>query len=127
MKFHLSLLALLIFSICEAQTRVTILSYNIYHGELAYEKGKPNLDSVAALINKYRPDFVALQEVDSATGRSARIYGERTDYVKELAARTGMLGYFGKAMDYDSGGYGEALLSRRPLNIEVANLPTPAG
>ena len=127
MKFRLTALAFFIFSLCTAQTRVTVLSYNIYHGELAYEPGKPNLDSVAALINQYKPDFVALQEVDSATGRSASIYGERTDYVKELAARTGMLGYFGKAMDYDSGGYGEALLSRRPLTTEVAILPTPAG
>ena len=110
-----------------AQTRITVLSYNIFHGELAYEKGKPNLDSVAALISRIQPDFVVLQEVDSATARLERLYGERIDYVKVLSEETGMVGYFGKAMDYDSGGYGEALLSKRPLNAEVAILPSPAG
>lgn len=127
MKSFLTILALSIVAFAGAQTRITVLSYNIYHGELPYEPGKPNVDSVAALINEFRPDFVVCQEVDSATGRSARIYGQKTDYIRELAAKTGMIGYFGKAMDYDSGGYGEGLLSRRPLKTEVAILPSPAG
>lgn len=127
MKSFLFATALLMALYTSAQTRVTVLSYNIFHGELAYERGKPNLDSVAALINQVQPDFVALQEVDSATGRSAKIYGQKIDYARELAAKTAMIGYFGKAMDYDSGGYGEALLSRRPLKTEVAILPTPNG
>lgn len=127
MKYFFTTLSLLLALLADAQTRFTVLSYNIYHGELPYEAGKPNIDSVAALINKFNPDFVACQEVDSATGRSARIYGEKTDYIRELAARTGMIGYFGKAMDYDSGGYGVGLLSRRPLQPEVAILPSPSG
>lgn len=110
-----------------SQTRFTVLSYNIYHGELAYQPGKPNLDSVAAFINKVKPDFVACQEVDSATGRSALYYGKKIDYIRELAFKTNMHGYFGKAMDYDSGGYGEGLLSKVPLKVEVLVLPTPAG
>ena len=110
-----------------SQARITVLSYNIFHGELAYEQGKPNLDSIASLINKIQPDFVFCQEVDSATGRSARLYGKRTDMMKELAAKTGMNGYFGKAMDYDSGGYGEGLLSKNPVHAKVAELPSPAG
>ena len=127
MKLYILITSLLVTSVTMAQTRVTVLTYNIFHGELAYERGKPNIDSVAALVNKVQPDFVACQEVDSATGRSATIYGQKTDYIKELAAKTGMTGYFGKAMDYDSGGYGEGLLSRRPLQTQVAILPSPAG
>ena len=110
-----------------SQAKIKILSYNIFHGELAYEPGKANLDSIAAFINKVKPDFVACQEVDSATGRSAKLYGKRTDLIKELAAKTGMYGYFGKAMDYDSGGYGEGLLSKNPIHAKVALLPAPAG
>jgi len=110
-----------------SQVRIKVLSYNIYHGEMAYEPGKPNLDSIASLINKIQPDFVACQEVDSATGRSARLYGKKTDLMKELAAKTGMHGYFGKSMDYDSGGYGGGLLSKNALDVKVALLPSPAG
>lgn len=109
------------------QIRIKILTYNIYHGEMAYEPGKPSLDSIAAFIKKVQPDFVACQEVDSATGRSALLYGKKTDMMKELAAKTGMNAYFGKAMDYDGGGYGEGLLSVTPLKVNVAILPSPAG
>ena len=110
-----------------SQARIKVLSYNIFHGELAYEQGKPNLDSIASLINKIQPDFVFCQEVDSATGRSGRLYGKKTDFIKELAKKTGMHGYFGKAMDYDSGGYGEGLIAKNPVHANVALLPSPAG
>ncbi len=110
-----------------SQVRIKVLSYNIFHGELAYQPGKPNLDSIAAFINKVQPDFVACQEVDSATGRSAALYGKKINYIKELAIKTGMNGYFGKAMDFDSGGYGEGMLSKTPLHTQVALLPSPAG
>ncbi|MEP7377581.1 MAG: endonuclease/exonuclease/phosphatase family protein [Chitinophagaceae bacterium] len=119
------LLAISLYSF--SQARIKVLSYNIFHGELVYEKGKPNLDSIASLINKLQPDFVFCQEVDSATGRSAGLYGKKTDFIKELAAKTGMQGYFGKAMDYDSGGYGEGMLSRNPVHANVTVLPSPAG
>lgn len=127
MRLYFSLCLMAISLSSFGQIRITVLSYNIYHGEMAYEPDKPNLDSVASFIRKIQPDFVACQEVDSATGRSALYYGKKTDYIKELAAKTGMHGYFGKAMDYDGGGYGEGLLSKNPLNVQVALLPKPAG
>lgn len=127
MKRFLTIIPFLFFLHASSQTRVTVLSYNIFHGELAYERGKPSLDSIAALIKSVQPDFVALQEVDSATGRSERLYGKKIDLAAELAGRTGMFGYFGKALDYDSGSYGQAILSRRPLVAETAILPSPAG
>ncbi len=127
MRLYFFILLLIVSHSSFSQIRVTVLTYNIYHGEMAYEAGKPNLDSVASFINKLQPDFVACQEVDSATGRSARYYGKKIDYIKELAAKTNMHGYFGKAIDHDGGGYGEGLLSKTPLNTEVALLPNPAG
>jgi endonuclease/exonuclease/phosphatase family metal-dependent hydrolase len=91
----------------ESPTRVAVLTYNIYHGEDA--NGNSNLDAVAGIINSLEPDLVALQEVDNKTGRAKGL-----DLTAELSRRTGMEGIFGKAMDYDGGGYGEAVLSRYP-------------
>jgi len=92
----------------EAPVRVTVLTYNIYHGEDA--NGGSNLDAVAKVINSLKPDLVALQEVDNKTTRAKGL-----DLTAELSQRTGMQGVFGKAMDFAGGGYGEAVLSRLPI------------
>lgn len=123
-----TLVAFLLFcTSLSAQTKLKILTYNIFHGEQAYEKGMPNIDDVAALINKIKPDLAAFQEVDSATGRSAGIYKMPFDFIHVLAKKTGMHGFFGRAMDYDGGGYGEGLLSRKPATATVKILPAPKG
>lgn len=111
-----------------AQERVKIMTYNIYHGENPTEPGTSNLQEVAELIRQVQPDFVALQEVDSLTGRSASLNdGVPQNLVQELAEMTNMHGHFGKAIDYDSGGYGEGILSRKPVNIRKVMLPIPKG
>lgn len=61
-------------------------------------------------ITNLQPDLVALQEVDQKTGRSSGI-----DQAAELGHLTGMHWVFGKAMDYQGGGYGLAVLSRFPI------------
>ena len=120
------LLAILVVSVCAggcagaklgSPTRVTVLTYNIYHGEDA--NGGSNLDAVAGIINSLEPDLVALQEVDNKTARTKGL-----DLTAELSRRTGLQGVFGKAMDYDGGGYGEAVLSRYPV-LETKNNPLP--
>lgn len=114
-------------AITSAQT-IKVLTYNIYHGEEHYNNGKSNLEKIAAVINRYQPDFVAMQEVDSMTNRTASFNGGvKKDLVAELAKLTGMHGYFGKAMDYSDGGYGEGLLSKDAATPVVYHLPTPAG
>jgi len=108
--------------------RITVLTWNIYHGESHYRPGTSNLEAIAKVINEYKPDLVALQEVDNQTQRTAGFnHGVRKDLVQELAALTGMHGYFGKAMDYDGGGYGEGILSRFPAQSSVLPLPIPQG
>ncbi|HCO92420.1 MAG TPA: hypothetical protein DIU00_00455 [Phycisphaerales bacterium] len=120
------LLVILIAGICAggcagerlgSPVRIAVLTYNIYHGEDA--NGGSNLDAVAGIINSLKPDLVAFQEVDNKTGRAKRL-----DLTAELSRRTGMEGVFGKAMDYDGGGYGEAVLSRYPI-FEIKNNPLP--
>lgn len=117
-----TLLAILVVGVCaggcagaklESPVRIAVLTYNIYHGEDA--NGGSNLDAVAGIINSLKPDLVALQEVDNKTARAKGL-----DLTAELSLRTGMQGVFGKAMDYDGGGYGEAVLSRYPI-IETKN------
>ena len=120
------LLSILVLGVCAggctgeklaSPARVAVLTYNIYHGEDA--NGGSNLDAVAGIINLLKPDLVALQEVDNKTGRAKGL-----DLTAELSRRTDMQGLFGKAMDYDGGGYGEAVLSRYPI-LETKNNPLP--
>lgn len=106
---------------------IKILSYNIYHGENPLHAGEGNIEQIAALIRKFQPDLVALQEVDSMTTRTERVYGSKVDLVQKLAELTGFSGYFAKAMDYAEGGYGEGVLVKGNGQFETQNLPLPAG
>ncbi|KXU35668.1 hypothetical protein AXK12_04685 [Cephaloticoccus capnophilus] len=113
--------------------KIKILTYNIYHGEAFYRPGTPNLQEVAKVIDACQPDLVALQEVDRFTQRSAQLSGGTPqDLCAELAKLTGLHGVFGKAMDQHGGDYGEAILSRLPLDLALSPpttriLPTPEG
>lgn len=106
---------------------IKILTYNILHGERADKPATPNFSEVANLLVQIQPEVIAMQEVDSMTGRSASLYGERYDYIKNLSRETGYKGYFGRAMEYDSGAYGEGLLVKKGAKYHTINLPNPAG
>lgn len=98
-----------------------ILCYNIHHGEGT--DGQVNLLRQARVIRAADPDFVALQEVDDQTRRTGGV-----DQTAELARLTGLFGRFGKARDYDGGGYGQAILSRVPVEAgTVHSLPGMPG
>ncbi|HSL86297.1 MAG TPA: endonuclease/exonuclease/phosphatase family protein, partial [Bacteroidales bacterium] len=131
--FLSTLIALLVISLLELNSQtgsveIRVMTYNIFHGEQAYNTGNSNLPQVAELINKVNPDFVALQEVDSMTNRSAKINsGIPKDLVFELSQMTGMIGFFGKAIDYSDGGYGEGILSKFPATVTKHSLPIPKG
>jgi endonuclease/exonuclease/phosphatase family metal-dependent hydrolase len=97
-----------------------VLSYNIHHGEGV--DGKLELTRLGAIIASSGADLVALQEVDQKATRTKGI-----DQAAELAALTGLHHAYGKAMDFQGGAYGQALLSRWPLeNFTVHPLPNPA-
>ncbi len=123
----LCLIGLIVGKYCTAQD-LKVMTFNIYHGEQNYDRGRSNLEEVARVINEYKPDFVALQEVDSMTNRSAGLNnGTPVNQVEKLAELTGMYGYFGKAIDFSNGGYGEGILTRDELCSKVYALPTPEG
>jgi len=90
------------------KNQIRVLSYNIHHGEGT--DGKLDLARVAGVINSVRADLVALQEVDQNTTRTLKV-----DQAAELARLTGLHFAYGKAMDYEGGGYGQAILSRYPI------------
>ena len=84
------------------------MSYNIHHGEGM--DGIIDIDRIAKIISTENPDLVALQEVDKFCTRS----GKR-DMAAELGELLGMEHIFGKAMDFQGGEYGLAVLSKLPI------------
>ncbi|SHE97238.1 Metal-dependent hydrolase, endonuclease/exonuclease/phosphatase family [Fodinibius roseus] len=120
------MLWLLSWKTAPAQDTLTIMSYNIYHAEQAYDEGKSSLQDIADLINREQPDFVALQEVDEMTERLAEIHnGKPFSLTDSLAELTRMKGYFVKTIAYRGGGYGIGLLSKRSLTPQKVELPNP--
>jgi endonuclease/exonuclease/phosphatase family metal-dependent hydrolase len=109
-------------SAAAAETReLTVLTYNIHHGEGS--DGKIDLERIARIITGKKPDFVALQEVDKGTRRSGGV-----DQAKELGRLTGMSFVFGRAIDHQGGEYGQAILSRWAIKEHtVHNLPQREG
>ena len=85
-----------------------VMSYNIHHGEGL--DGKVDLQRIAELIKRERADLVGLQEVDKGTARTGR-----RDFPAELAALTGMTCVFSNNYHYQGGEYGNALLTRFPV------------
>src|SRR5690349_10474736 len=91
--------------------RIKILTYNIHHANPPSKPGMIDIAAVARVINNAKPDLVALQEIDVHTKRS----GVTLHEADALAKETGLTAYFAKAIDYDGGEYGIAILSRFPI------------
>lgn len=126
-QFFFVCIAFLLFSIPLQAQEIKILTYNILHGERADNPTAPNSSDLANLIIQIQPEVIGLQEVDSMTMRSSRLYGEPIDFIKNLTRETGYKGYFGSAMEYDSGAYGEGLLVKKGANFHTIKLPNPSG
>ncbi len=94
-----------------------VLTYNIHHGEGTDERF--DYDRLVGVIKKLRPDIVALQEVDWGTERASG-----ADQAKILAELCRMHYAFGQAMPHQGGQYGEAILSRFPIEKTVVH-PLP--
>jgi endonuclease/exonuclease/phosphatase family metal-dependent hydrolase len=106
--------------------QISLISYNIYHGESPTQPGNPTLDSIAEYLIRLQPDAIALQEVDSMTHRSANSYGEKIDLISKLAIKTGYKGYFGRSMGFDGGAYGNGILNKKSKGYHTLALPNPA-
>lgn len=86
-------------------TTFKVMSINMNIGTTA-----ANFDVMKDYIKEYNPDFVFLRQVDSSTNRSGKI-----DRPKALADALGMTSFFKKNIDYQTGGFGNAVLSKYPI------------
>lgn len=120
----LSGLACIVGAGCQAESvkpqspqTLRVLTYNIHHGEGTDKVF--DYDRLAGVIKRLEPDIVALQEVDWGTERASG-----ADQAKLLARLCRMHYTFGQAMPYQGGQYGEAILSRFPIEKTVVH-PLP--
>ncbi|HEV8368314.1 MAG TPA: endonuclease/exonuclease/phosphatase family protein [Pyrinomonadaceae bacterium] len=88
-----------------AKQTLRVMTYNIHVG-VGMDK-KLDLQRIADVINREKPDLVGLQEVDRGVKRT-----EGKDEIAELAAMTRMDYAFAHNLDYQGGQYGVAILSR---------------
>lgn len=113
-------LALMIWSITLAvlgQDTLKVMTYNVRH--CAGMDLVLDYDRTAAVIILQQPDVVALQELDSMTGRSEHRY-----QLGELASRTHYYPVFGSAIEYDGGKYGVGILTQEtPMSTKRIPLP----
>ncbi|HET7898959.1 MAG TPA: endonuclease/exonuclease/phosphatase family protein [Flavisolibacter sp.] len=96
------------------------MTYNIRHASPPSQPNTINVDTIVGIISKYQPDLVALQEVDVHTKRS----GEALDEAKAIGQKTGMYSFFVKAINYQGGEYGIAILSKNPI-VDSVGLALP--
>ena len=82
-----------------------VMTFNIHVG-MGVDK-RLDLQRIADVIIKERPDLVGLQEVDRGVRRT-----EGIDEIAELAKLTRMDYAFGHNLDYQEGQYGIAILSK---------------
>lgn len=96
---------------------VRFMTYNVRHGEGM--DGVTDYDRTAQVISRSGARFVAVQEVDSVTGRSAG-----RDVLREIGDRCGLYPTFARAIAYDGGAYGVGILSdEKPLSVRRVPLP----
>lgn len=96
---------------------IKVLTFNVLHG--ATTNGDFDLDVIAKVIIDADPDLVALQEVDFMTNRVGKL-----DLATELGWRTKMAPLFGRAMQFDGGEYGVAILSKFTY-LKTVYVPLP--
>lgn len=114
-----AILLIMILTGCVWAGELRVFSYNIHHGAGLDEK--LDLNRIAEVIKKQKPDLVALQEVDNRVPRSGKV-----DQAAELAKLLGMHYAYGKCIDLDGGGYGNAILSNYPIQDTIIHkLPGP--
>lgn len=100
-----------------APAPLKVMTWNLHHG--VGEDDKLDLERIAAVIREQKPDLVALQEIDRGCKRTKGV-----DQAAELGRLTGLHVAFGKAMDFDGGQYGQAILSRVAIG-ETRVIPLP--
>ena len=94
---------------------IRIGSYNIM------ASGMADTDIIVAAIAAMNANIIGLQEVDNQTLRSGKNFSTNgcapLNQAEYIAGKLGLNYCFCKAMDFDGGEYGTAILSRYPLKV----------
>jgi len=98
---------------------ITVMTMNIREGG---QLAGYDATAFADCIRQYNPDFVVFQEMDNYTVRNGN-----KDFLSELATELGMFPYFGKAMSYSSGEFGNGILSKYPFYNARTITSKPSG
>ena len=93
-----------------------VLQHSLWSGE---RRRIQHPSRLADVINKTKPDLVALQEVDVGVARSGRVHQAR-----RLSELTNMAVRFGPTQHYEGGLFGNAVLTRLPItDVHIQPLP----
>lgn len=104
-------------SVRPEQTTLRMMSYNVRNG-IGLD-GKRDYERIAGVIERFSPDVVAIQELDSATQRAQGV-----DVLRELSGKACMHGIYAPAIPYQGGKYGIGILAKeKPLNYRIIPLP----
>jgi endonuclease/exonuclease/phosphatase family metal-dependent hydrolase len=101
----------------EESPKLRVFCYNIHYGQGM--DGKYDIERLADVINRSKPDLVALQEVDVGVRRSGQVHE-----AQRLAELTGMAVRYGPTQHYEGGLFGNAVLTRFPI-LDVLIQPLP--
>ena len=97
---------------------IRVMQFNIHAGVSRY--GGVGLARIAEEIRAAHPDIVSLNEVDSGTIRSGR-----ADEAAYLGRATGLRAVYGPNLfGYDGGRFGNAILSRYPIQRDAQHPAT---
>jgi len=98
------------FPVAAVKDVLRVMTYNI-HICVGLD-GKLSPRRIARVIARYRPDVVALQEVDVGRARTGRL-----DQAGILAGYLGMDRFFNPAIQVGEESYGDCILSRLPMRL----------
>ncbi len=116
-KYNIAFLSVLLGFVAFAGEPVKVMTYNVHNG-IGLDK-MTDYERIGKRIAAEMPDFVAIQEVDSATVRSKGAY-----VLADIADASGMYHVFGPAIRFSGGKYGIGILSKKePLCIYNVALP----
>lgn len=93
-------------------TNFKVMSINMALGNTA-----ANFEPMIKYIQEYDPDFLFLRQVDSATTRAVKINRPQV-----IADSLGMVVHFQKNFDYQTGGFGNAVLSKYPIQEKYGQI-----
>jgi len=95
-----------------------LMSYNTHHSE-GMDKVL-DVNRICNIIKLQNPDILALQELDSMTDRTGKVY-----QLAEMAKKTKLHATFASALhNYRGGSYGNGILSKeKPLSVKRIALP----